>query len=128
NCCLATPRLLSQLIDSPTMRQSAILCELHAPPENGYSLKTGGKIPPYVYIVLISVFLFGIWRILEAIWTFREARHPPEPEVRAPRFQATVWACLMAGAIVAICTGHGILGVVLVVVGVMLPTMKRKKA
>src|SRR6266567_4587010 len=97
-------------------------------PRKGFPVKSGGSIPAYVYIVLISVFLFGVWRILEAIWTFREARRPPDPEVRAPRFQAAAWACLMLGSVAALATGHGLIGIVALIFGVMLPTVKKKKA
>jgi hypothetical protein len=108
--------------------EAGILWQLSVQPERGFPVKTGGSVPTYVYIVLIGVFLFGVWRIMEAIWTFREARRPPEPAVRAPRFQATTWACLVFGAVVAFCTGHGLIGVVALVVGVLLPVVKRKKA
>src|SRR5205807_9258692 len=93
NGALACPRLLSNLSDAPMLGEAAILWQLSIQPEKGFPVKSCGKIPPYVYIVLIGVILFGVWRILEAIWTFREARRPPEPEIRGPMFQATLWAC-----------------------------------
>ena len=127
NGVLAIPRLLSNLSDAPMLGEAGILWQLSVQPERGFPVKTGGSVPTYVYIVLIGVFLFGVWRMIEAIWTFREARRLPEPAVRAPRFQATVWACLVAGAIAAFGTGHGLVGVVALVVGVMLPVVKRKK-
>ena len=97
-------------------------------PEKGFPVRTGGSIPAYVYIVLLGVFLFGAWRIIEATRTFSEARRSAELDIRAPRFQATVWACLVLGAIVALWTGQGLIGIVVLVLGVMLPVMKRKKA
>jgi hypothetical protein len=125
---LAMPRLLSNWSDAPMLGEAVILCQLTIQPEKGFPVKTGGSVPAYVYIVLITVFLFGAWRILESICTFREARRPPEPSVRAPRFQAAAWACLMVGAVAALWTGHGLIGTAVLVVGVMLPVQRRKKA
>jgi hypothetical protein len=125
---LAMPRLLSNCSDAPMLGEAVILCQLTIQPEKGFPVKTGGSVPAYVYIVLITVFLFGAWRILESICTFREARRPPEPSIRAPRFQAAAWACLMVGAVAALWTGHGLIGTAVLVVGVMLPVQRRKKA
>jgi hypothetical protein len=125
NGVLAMPRLLSNWSDAPMLGEAAILCQLSIQPEQGFPVKTGGSVPTYVYIVLITVFLFGAWRILESIWTFKAARRPPEPAVRAPRFQTAVWICFMLGAGVALWTGHGIIGTVVLMVGVMLPVQRR---
>src|ERR1039458_1385264 len=75
NGVLAMPRLLSNLSDAPMLGEAGILWQLSIQPEKGFPVKSGGSLPSYVYIVLLSVFLLGIWRILDAIWTFREARH-----------------------------------------------------
>jgi hypothetical protein len=128
NGVLAIPRLLSNLSDAPMLGEAGILWQLSVQPEKGFPVKTGGSVPAYVYIVLLGVFLFGAWRIMVAVWTFKEARHPPEPAVRAPRFQATAWACLVLGAAAAFWTGHELMGIVALVLGVMLPVMRRKKA
>ena len=90
-------------------------------------MKRGGHVPTYVYVVLGSVFLFGVWRILAAIFTFREARRPPDPAVWAPKLQVTAWACLLVGAVLMFATGHGVIGIFMLVVGVMLPVTKTKK-
>ena len=105
----------------------AILWQLSIQPEKGFPVKTGGSMPTYVYIVLLGVFLFGAWRIMDSIETFRVARRPPEPAVRAPRFQVTAWACLVLGAVVAFWTGHGLIGIVVLVLEVMLPVTKEKR-
>jgi hypothetical protein len=128
NGVLAMPRLLSNLSDAPMLGEAAILWQLSIQPERGFPVKTGGSIPAYVYIVLLSVFLFGTWRILDAIWTFREARHPPEPTIWAPTFQGFAWACLMLSAVAALAVGRGLVGAVLLVLAVMLPIVRKKKA
>jgi len=127
NGVLAIPRLLSNLSDAPMLGEAAILWQLSTQPEKGFAVKTGGSIPAYVYIVLVSVFLFGVWRILEAIWTFREARRPPEPVVWTPKLQVIAWTCFMLAAVMAFSAGHELIGIIMLVVGVMLPVTKRKK-
>src|SRR5439155_17290817 len=80
------------------------------------------------YIVLISVFCFGIWRILEAVWTFKEARRPPQPAIWVPRFQVTAWAGSILASIAAFLTGHAFFGVVVLLIAVTLPIRKGAKA
>jgi hypothetical protein len=128
NGVLAMPRLLSNLSDAPMLGEAAILWLLSIQPEKGFPLKTGGSIPPYVYIVLATAFLFGIWRILAAIYAFFEARRGPEPEVRMPILQVIAWAFLVLGSAVSFWFEHGLIGVALLVIALMLPVIKRKKA
>jgi hypothetical protein len=127
NGVLAIPRLLSNLSDAPMLGEAAILWQLSIQPERGVPVKTGGSIPAYVYIILLGVFLIGVWRILAAVWTFREARHQPEPVAWAPTLTAIAWVLLVLGAIAALSTGRGIIGIVALVFAVMLPVVKRKK-
>ncbi len=101
NGVLAVPRVLSNLSDAPLLGEAAILWQLSIQPEKGFPIKTGGSLPAYVYIVLTSVFLFGVWRILESIETFREARREAEPSVRAPKLQMAVRIFFMLGAVAA---------------------------
>jgi len=128
NGVLAVPRLLSNFSDAPFVGEAALLWQLTIQPEKGFPVKTGGSIPMYVYIVLLGAFLLGVWRILESIVTFGDARRQPEPGVGAPKFQITVWALLLVTGIAALSTGHGIIGTVALVFAVMLPLRKTKKA
>src|SRR5262249_46226401 len=100
NGVLAMPRLLSNLSDAPMLGEAAILWQLSIQPEKGFPVKTGGTVPAYVYIVLISAFLFGTWRILVALYSFREARRGPEPEAWTPKLQLGAWAFLVLGSAV----------------------------
>jgi hypothetical protein len=127
NGVLVAPRLLSNLSDAPMLGEAGILWQLTIQPEKGFPVKTGGSVPAFAYIVLISVFLFGTWRILVAIWTFSEARRGREPVVRAPQFQAVVWAGCVLGSVAALWMGHGLIGVVVLVAGVTLPVTKRTR-
>jgi hypothetical protein len=128
NGVMAMPRLLSNFSDAPMLGEAAILWQLSIQPEKGFPLKTGGSIPAYVYIVLISAFLLGTWRILAAIYTFREARRGPEPEIWTPKVQLIAWGLLALGSAVSFGLGHGLIGMAMLLLAVMLPITKRKKA
>ena len=127
NGVMVIPRLLSNLSDAPMLGEAAILWQLSIQPETGFPVKAGGGIPSYVYIVLSSMFLFGVWRVLAAMWNFKQTRCSPEPVARAPKFQVIAWTCLVLGAVAAFCTGHGLIGIVALAVAVVLPILKREK-
>jgi hypothetical protein len=126
NGVLAMPRLLSNLSDAPMLGEAAILWQLSVQPEKGIPLQAGGRIPPYVYILLTLAVLFGTWRILRAIQTFRQARRT-EPEVWTPKLQVAAWAGLVLGAGVTFWFGCGLIGMAMLVIAVMLPIVRRKK-
>ena len=128
NGVLAMPRLLSNLSDAPMLGEAAILWQLSIQPEKGFPVKTGASIPAYVYIILISAFLFGTWRILAAGYNFREARCGPVPEVWTPKAQLSAWALLALSSIVSFGLGNGLIGMAMLVIAVMLPITRRKKA
>jgi hypothetical protein len=127
NGILAMPRLLSNLSDAPMLGEAAILWQLSIQPERGFPLKTGGSVPAYVYIVLGSVFLFGFWRLLAAIFNFREARRGPQPEVWTPNLQLGAWTLLVIGAAASFCFGHDPIAAAMLIIAVMLPVTKRRK-
>jgi len=106
--------------------EAAILWLLSIQPEKGFSTVTGGKIPAYVYIVLATVFLLGVWLILEASWTMRKVWGGLELSVRAPIVQTVAWGCLTSGAIIAVAMGHGLRGIILLFVAVLLPVRRKR--
>jgi hypothetical protein len=81
-----------------------------------------------LYIVLTGAFLFGTWRILAAVYSFREARRGPEPEVWTPKLQLSAWALLIVGSGVSFWFEHGLIAMAMLVMAVMLPVIKRSKA
>lgn len=128
NGVLAMPRLLSNVSDAPMLGEAAILWQLSIQPETGFPAKTGGSVPAFVYIVLITVFLFGTWRVLAAIDTLREMRRRSEPEVWTPKLQLGAWVLLVLGSVLSFELGHSLTGVAILVIAVMLPIAKRKRA
>jgi hypothetical protein len=123
---LAVPRLLSNLSDAPLLGEAAILWLLTVEPEKGFPLKTGGSVPAYVYLVLLSAALLGAFLVFESTCRFRLARREPEPEVRSPGFQAFVWCCLLAAALAAQWTRFRLVGFALVLLALVLPTGKKR--
>lgn len=127
NGALAVPRLLSNLSEAPMLGEAAILWQLSIQPEKGFPIKTGGTVPVYVYVLLIGIFLIGVWRILESIVVFREARRSVGIDVWVPRFQASAWICLLFLSPAAFWLGYTFIGLAMVVAAVLIPIQKRKK-
>jgi hypothetical protein len=126
NGALAMPRILSNLSDAPMLGEASILWLLSVQPEKGFPVRTGGNISTFVYVVLIGVLLFGIWRMVAAIKAFRAALREPEPTVLAPRLQACLWVGLLAGAIGASCFGRTLPGFALLLAALLLPRKKKR--
>jgi hypothetical protein len=125
NGVLGVPRLLSNLSDAPMLGEAAVLWLLTIQPEKGFAVRTGGSVPTYVYVVLISALLFGLFLVLEACVRFKAARQGLEPLVWMPRFQFAVWACLLAGGLGLIWTGFWWAGFILMLLMLMLPFRKK---
>src|SRR6185503_9280277 len=106
NGALAIPRLLSNLSDAPLLGEAAILWQLSTPTERGFPVKTGGSVPPYAYIVIGCLLLFGLWRLVQSIEIFRATWRPSEDVIPLATFQAIVWVVFMAAAISAFFMHH----------------------
>jgi hypothetical protein len=128
---LALPRMLSDMSDAPLLGEAAILWQLTIQPEKGFAVKTGGRIPTYVHIILISLFVIGIWRGWEAIGNLRQSLWPssrsPERIIVAPGFQIAVWMILMLVVVGALALGYYGVGIAALALGSMLPATKKKK-
>jgi len=131
NGTLALPRVLSDMSDAPMLGETAILWQLTVQPEKGIAVRSGGGIPTFTYILLISVFVFGAWRIWEAIGSLRQSLWPSagmeERVVFAPKIQSGIWMGLMVMVIGSFVSGYHVLGLAALVLGVMLPATKKKK-
>jgi hypothetical protein len=126
NGTLAMPRILSNLSDAPMLGEAAILWLLSVQPEKGFPVRTGGNIPTFVYVVIIGALLFGIWRMVAAINTFRAVLREPEPAVLAPGLQAVIWMALIVGAIVVSCFASTLPGFALLLAALLLPRTKKR--
>ena len=124
---LAAPRLLSNVSDAPFLGEAAILWLLTVQPEAGFPVKAGGVIPLYFYLVAVGMLLIGTWLILQAIWKIRRLRPGALPAFGAVPLQIVVWLSLVVGSVVTFCTGHGLIGMTLLVVAVLLPVEKRQR-
>jgi hypothetical protein len=108
--------------------EAAILWQLSTQPEKGFAVKTGGSVPPYVYVVLGIIFLLGILRLLTAIENFRAASRSPEVLIPVLVIQAGVWVVFMLGTIAAFGFHHKLIAVLVLAFGATLPITKKKKA
>jgi len=127
NGALAIPRLLSNLSDAPLLGEAAILWQLSTQPEKGFPVKTGGSIPPYVYVVIGCLSLFGIWRVVQSIENFRATGRPSDEVIPAAKFQIVVWGIFMLACLAAFATGHELLALLALLIAAMLPATRRKK-
>ncbi len=122
---LALPRALSNLSDAPMLGEAAILWLLSIQTEKGFPVKAGGTIPTFVYAVIISAFVVGLWRFIASIENFMEGLRGPDPIVQVPFIQAMIWAGLMSGAVVATCRGYWLLGFALLLAALLFPRVKK---
>lgn len=125
NGTLAVPRALSNLSDAPMLGEAAILWLLSVQPEKGFTARSGEDIPTFVYVVVISTLLLGIFVIASALSSFKTALRGPEPVVAAPRLQLAAWMVFLAGAIIAVCSGRGLIAFALLCAASLLPRTKK---
>ena len=124
NGTLAMPRMLSNLSDAPMLGEAAILWLLSVQPEKGFPIKSGDAAPPFVYVIILSALLFGIYLILAAIDTFLSTLRQTEPKASAPRLQAFLWAILIVGAVVISCFGYELIALAFILAALLLPRKK----
>lgn len=122
---LAMPRIRSNLSDAPMLGEAALLWLLSVQPEKGFPVRTGGKIPTFVYVVIIGALMFGIWGMAAAVKAFTATLREPEPAVLAPKLQAFLWTSLIVGAIGASCLGRILPGFALLLAALLVPRGKR---
>jgi hypothetical protein len=122
---LALPRLLSNFSDAPLLGEAAILWLSSVQPEKGFPVTTGGSVPPFVYAVIITALLFGIWRMDAAIDRFRQTLREPEPTASSPKFQAFLWTVLMIAAMTGACLGYRLIGFAILLAALLFPRIKK---
>jgi hypothetical protein len=122
---LAIPRLLSNFSDAPLLGEAAILWLSSVQPEAGFPVTTGGSLPPFVYVIIITALLFGIWRIDAAIDRFRLTMREPEPTASIPIFQAFLWTVLIVAAMTMACLGYRWIGFAILLTALLLPRVKK---
>lgn len=127
NGVLAMPRLLSNLSDAPMLGEAAILWQLSIQPEKDFPVKSGGSIPTFVFIVLTANFLMGVLGVAGGIRTFIHAQKPSTRVVWQPKFQAATWLLLMLAAVAALLSNRATIGMLMLMVGLLLPVTKRKQ-
>lgn len=126
---LLIPRLLSNSTDAPLLGEAGILYVLTRSPLPGVPVKTGGRLPGFVVIVLGLQVAAGaalIWVAYQSIVRWRKRRE--SVVVRRPRMQLIVWACLMVAGIGLLFSGNIGLGAAALVASQIFPRETRIKA
>jgi hypothetical protein len=121
NGTLAMPRALSNLSDAPMLGEAAILWLLSVQPEKGFPTRTGGSVPPFVYVLIISTMVFGLWAIAAGLNAGKSALQDPEPVLRAGRLQLVIWLGLIIAAIGLFFFGYGLAGIALCLAALLFP-------
>ncbi len=122
---LAVPRVLSNAAHAPMLGEAAFLWLLSIQPEKGFPLKPAGSTPAYVYVVLISALILGMFLVFEASTRFQIARREEEPVVWMPAVQIILWFALLVGGVAACWTPFRWAGVPLILIMLILPIRKK---
>jgi hypothetical protein len=128
NRTLALPRLLSNAADAPYLGEAAILFVLTRSPAEGFTIKTGGKIPALVLIIVGGQLLIGLAAICRSIYSLRGwLRERPNTIVMLPQVQFRVWLGLISGALLLFLFGKTLLALILLLVAQLFPQCRRQK-
>jgi len=105
---LLGPRILSSAGHAPYLGEANLMYLLAQQPAPGVIIKTGGKLPGFVWIGIALYFATGILIILIAL---REHRiwNRSTNAVPFPRLQFNIWVILLSTAVVAFALGNGLI-------------------
>ena len=122
NGTLLAPRLLSSATDAPYLGEAAILFNLTRRPAPGFAVRTGGRLPPFVYLVLALTVGLGTLLILLTLrnlrtWRLRRSRL----SIPAARAQFALWLVLMLGGMTMAVAVSRAVGLLLVLGAQLLP-------
>ncbi|MEZ0228813.1 MAG: hypothetical protein ACAI25_09325, partial [Planctomycetota bacterium] len=118
---LFVPQLLSNAIDAPLLGESGVLFCFTRQPAAGVTIVEGGSHSPQVFL------LFGLYTVAGLLMIFSERKRikfwkPQVGPASASRSKVAfvVWVIFMLGAVGAFVTGHGLIGmgVLLFAIGV----------
>ena len=117
---LLGPRLLSSFGHAPYLGEVNLIYLLAQQPAPGVPIKTGGKLPGFVWIGIALYFATGILIALIALrdqymWN-RSAYTVP-----LPRLQASIWVFLLSASIIALALDQGMVAVTTCLAAQMFP-------
>jgi len=116
-------RILSNQAHAPYLGESAICYFLTQQPVAGVKVVTGGRIPGFVYIVVIVFYwVIGIAAVWSAVAGIRRLRCCGVTAIfPLEQFQVAVWLVLYLAAAITILTGHIGAGIIVALLAQFLP-------
>jgi len=117
------PRILSSQAHAPYLGESAICFFLTQQPAAGISVTTGGKIPPFVFI-LVVIYYWGIGvAVIAATWSAlrRWKRDRLEAVFPGERIQLWLWCVFYVTALLAFSAGYISAGIIAVLLAQFVP-------
>lgn len=121
------PRLLSNAAEAPYLGEAGILFNLTRLPANGFSIKSGGSVPGFVYIFLSLQLGIGFILLATPFLSLRRWRNCRYSTVVSnPRLQVGVWACLLLAALISLLFGKTLVAIVLCLCAQLVPRCRRE--
>jgi len=126
---LLVPRILSNISDAPYLGEAAALfaltCRSLEPLREGSST----HLPAAVYVGIAVLLAFGAYEIIASLRKLTsQRRNDPRWHTPAPQIQLTIWAILLAGAVLAWFALGMAVALVFLLAAVILPWRRRTGA
>jgi hypothetical protein len=126
---LLVPRLLSNATDAPFLGEAAILFNLTRLPAAGFSVRTGGSIPGFTWIVLMLQLVVGLAVVGSSVLAIRRwRRRTPQVAIDLARLQVVVWVTLSLGSMLLFMVGSGWWAAMALLGAQLLPRLRKQKA
>lgn len=124
---LAAPRILSNAAHAPYLGESAVIFNLTRQPVGNVSVRKGGRLPGFVYIVLCAYFAVGGLLIGAALLRLRRrVRRLTKETLPAGRLQLAMWAMLVFAGLVVCFALSAAVGLLILLCAEVLPRGWRK--
>jgi len=125
---LVGPRVLSDATDAPLLGEACILFNLTRRAAPGVEIRTGGGIPPYVFGWIAFYALGGVLIVGASLRDVLRIRRGEVLRVPFGPVQAVLAISAATGSLVCIAGGMPVVGLLLMLAGLALPSLRRLKA
>lgn len=121
---LLIPRILSDAADAPYLGETGILYNITRQPIDIKSIKTGGNLPLFVYLVLLIYFGGGILLIFLKVREIYLWRRMQEYFIQGATFQFIIWVVLVVGGALIVGFVNLLIGLLMLLCMQMMPRLK----
>ena len=113
---------------TPYLGEAAILYVLTRPTAEGFVVKTGGKTPTVVVIIIALQLVVGLASVGRCIFSLRRwLRNRMTMVVLMPRVQFRVWLGLLLTALIVFLLGKTIIALILLLLAQFFPRYRNAK-